>query len=159
MSSRLSHPCIPSILASLLVLLAFTSRTQAAVGDDASAVAADQTRLHAKVRLVPMKGYVIHELTTPAGATIREYVGGAGKIFAVAWSGGWRPDLQEIMGSRYDEYIAARRGQRRARGPIRVELPGMVVVMGSYLRNFWGRVTLTDLAPSGWSEDSAGESP
>jgi hypothetical protein len=140
-------------------LAAFGSspNARAAVGDDVSAVAADQTRLQASLRILPMKGYAIHELTSPVGATVREYVGNSGKVFAVSWSGGWRPSLRDIMGSRYDQYIQATRGQRRARGPVRIELPGMVVAMGAYLRTFWGHVVLTDLAPSGWQEEVMGE--
>ena len=32
---------------------------------------------------------------------------------------------------------------------VRVELPGMVVVMGGHMRNFYGQVYLTDLLPAG----------
>lgn len=156
MSSTFSQRCLVSLLAATVIAFAAPSKVRAAVGDDVSAVSADQARLHASLRLVPKKGYVIHELTTPVGATIREYVAPAGKIFAVSWSGGWRPDLREVMGSHYTQYLEARRGQRRARGPVRIELPGMVVVMGSYLRTFWGHVTLTELAPAGWNEESTG---
>jgi hypothetical protein len=63
------------------------------------------------------------------------------------------------MGSRYDQYIEATRGKRKARGPVRIELPGMVVFMGSYLRNFWGHVVLTDLAPTDWQEETMGDVP
>lgn len=135
------------------------AKAYAALGDDVSAVATDQARLQASVRIMPMKGYVVHELTSPMGATVREYVGNAGKIFGVSWSGGWRPNLRDVMGGRYDEFIARTRGQRRARGPVRIELPGMVVSMGGYLRTFWGHVYLTDLAPAGWLESTMGTTP
>jgi hypothetical protein len=141
------------------MMVAAASPALAAVGDDASAVTADKARLEATLRIVPMKGYAVHELTTPVGATIREYVGTSGKIFTVSWSGGWRPDLREVMGSHYQQYLEARRGQSRARGPVRVELPGMVVVMGGYLRTFWGHVTLTELAPAGWNDDALRSGP
>jgi hypothetical protein len=144
----------------LVAVLALSpAPAQAALGDDASAIAADQARLQANLRITAMKGYAIHELTSPVGATVREYVGSTGKVFGVSWSGGFRPNLRDIMGSRYDQFIAGTRGQRRARGPVRVELPGMVVTMGSYLRTFWGHVYLTDLAPTGWAESMMGGTP
>ncbi len=130
-------------------------QAHAALGDDVSAVANDQARLRASLRITAMKGYVIHELASPAGATVREYVGTHGKVFGVSWSGGWRPNLRDILGSHYDRFIAGTRGQRRARGMARIELPGLVVVMGGYLRTFWGHAYLTDLAPVGWPVDEA----
>ena len=104
-----------------------------------------------------MDGYAIHELTPSAGmAKIRQYVGSHGKVFAVSWSGGWRPRLRDLMGSRYDQFVAATRGRSRARGPVRIETPDMVVVMGSYLRNSWGHVYLLGLAPPGWPKGAVG---
>jgi hypothetical protein len=157
---RRSYPVrLLLLLVGTLVAVASPPKARAAVGDDVTAVAADQSRMQASLRIMPMQGYAIHELTAPAGATVREYVSSTGKIFAVSWSGGWRPNLRDIMGSRYDQYVAATRGQRRARGPVRIELPGLVVSMGSYLRTFWGQVVLTDLAPPAWQEQSMGGTP
>ncbi len=158
MRSALSH--LPRLFALFLpTLTAIASPAWAAVGDDASAVAADQARLKATLHVVAMKGYAVHELTTPAGALMREFVATTGKIFALSWSGGFRPDLREVMGSHYQQYLEARRSQPRAHGPVRVELPGMIVVMGGYLRTFWGHVTLTDLAPPGWNDEALKGAP
>jgi len=126
-----------------------SSGARAALGDDASAVVADQARLRASLQVHHKAGYAIHELTAPTGTKVRQFVGESGKIFAISWSGGWRPNLRDIMGAHYDRFIAAARGRRIARGPVRIELPGMVVVMGGRLRNFYGQVTLTDLLPTG----------
>jgi hypothetical protein len=155
--AKIHHLCL--LWGFALAVVGFPAQVYAALGDDVSAVAADQARLQASLRITPMKGYVLHELTSPLGATVREYVGNTGKVFGVSWSGGWRPDLRDIMGARYDEFIARTRGQRRARGPVRIELPGMVVSMGGYLRTFWGHVYLTDLAPPGWLESTMGGTP
>jgi hypothetical protein len=142
-----------------LLVAGFPREADAALGDDVSAVAKDQARLRASLRVTPMKGYTIHELASPTGTTVREYVGTQGKIFAVAWSGGWRPNLRDLLGSHYDEYVAGTRRRPRARGPMRVELPGMVVVSGGYLRTFWGHAYLTDLAPAGWPANDSGAEP
>jgi hypothetical protein len=144
--------------ASALLFVGVPREARAALGDDVSAVAKDQARLRASLHIKPMNGYAIHELTSPTGTTVREYVGKQGKVFGVSWSGGFRPNLRDLMGSHYDQLIAGSRGRTRARGPVRIELPGMVVVMGGHLRTFWGHAYLTDLAPAGWpAGDSAAE--
>jgi hypothetical protein len=129
----------------------FAGPARAALGDDVSTVENDRVLMHATLQIRHKSSYDIHELCTQAGSTVREFVGGDGKVFAVSWSGGWRPNLRDILGTHYDRYIEATRGKRRARGPVRVELPGMVVVMGGYLRTFWGHVYLTDQLPAGVS--------
>jgi len=144
---RLRHWLCAAVAFALVV--PFSSGARAALGDDVSAVAADQARLGASLQVHHRAGYAIHELAAPTGAKVRQFVGESGKVFAISWSGGWRPNLRDIMGAHYDSFIAAMRGRRIARGPVRIELPGMVVVMGGRLRTFYGQVTLTDLLPPG----------
>ena len=107
--------------------------------------------MHAQLQIRRKVNYDVHELRTSFGSTVREFVGPDGKVFAVSWSGGWRPNLHDIMGVHYDRFIASTRGKRLARGPVRIELPGMVVVMGSYLRTSFGYVYLTDQLPAGFA--------
>jgi hypothetical protein len=138
-------------LCSLATVGLLAPPAQAALGDDVAAVEHDRVQMHATLQIRRKANYDIHELATPAGSAVREFAGQDGKVFAVSWSGGWRPNLRDIMGAHYDRYIEASRGQRRARGPVRIELPGMVVFMGGYLRTFWGHVYLTDQLPAGFS--------
>jgi hypothetical protein len=138
-------------LCSLAAVGLLAPPAQAALGDDVSTVEHDRVRMHATLQVRRKTNYDIHELAAPAGSLVREFVGQNSKVFAVSWSGGWRPNLRDIMGTHYDHYIESTRGQRRARGPVRVELPGMVVFMGGYLRTFWGHVYLTDQLPEGFS--------
>ena len=135
--------------ATLALAVQFSPRARAALGDDMSAVAADQARLGASLQVRQRGGYAIHELAAPTGTKVREFVGESGKVFAVSWSGGWRPNLRDIMGAHYDRFIAGTRGRRVGHGPVRIELPGMVVVMGGRQRAFFGHVILTDLLPVG----------
>ena len=135
----------------LALVLQSSPAARAALGDDVAAVATDQARLHASVQVWRKSNYDIHELDSPTGIRIRHYVDGNGKIFAVSWSGGWRPNLRDIMGVYYDKFIAATRGKRIARGVARIVLPGMVVVMGGHQRALFGHVYLTDLLPAGFS--------
>jgi hypothetical protein len=140
-------PCAALVLALVFQL---SPAARAALGDDVSAVAADQARLQASLQVWRKDNYTIHELASPSGTKVRQFVGDSGKVFAVSWSGGWRPNLRDIMGDHYDRFIAATRGKRVARGVARIELPGMVVVMGGHQRAFFGQVYLTDLVPAGF---------
>ena len=138
-------------LCSLAAVGLLAPPAQAALGDDVSAIEHDSVHMHAALQIRHKSNYDIHELATPAGSVVREFVGPNSKVFAVSWSGGWRPNLRDIMGTHYDRYIEGMRGRRRARGPVRIELPGMVVFMGGYLRTFWGHVYLTNQLPAGFS--------
>jgi len=53
------------------------------------------------------------------------------------------------MGSYYDRYLVAAKARRMVRGPIRIELPDLVVVMGGHQRAFFGHAYLTGLVPPG----------
>ncbi|MBN2576138.1 MAG: DUF2844 domain-containing protein [Deltaproteobacteria bacterium] len=139
--------CLPAVVFAMAVHDSPTA--SAALGDDASAIAAEQARLGATLRMVRRAKYQVHELALPTGTKVRQFVGEAGKVFAVSWSGGWRPNLRDVLGKHYDRFIVGTRGRRVARGVARIELPGMVVVMGGPQRACFGRVTLTDMLPAG----------
>lgn len=140
----------PFAVLALALVPHLSPAARAALGDDVSAVAADQARMQASLQVWRKGNYTIHELGLSTGTKVRHFVGDDGKVFAVSWSGGWRPNLRDIMGVYYDEFIAATRGKRMARGVARIELPGMVVVMGGHQRAFFGHVYLTDLLPAGF---------
>jgi len=120
----------------------------AALGDDVSTVAADQARFHADLTVAQRGNYAVHQLAMPAGVRLRHFVGSNGTVFAVSWSGGWRPNLRDVMGRHYDDFIAATRGMPLKRGVARIETHGMVVVMGGPQRASFGHVYLTDLVPA-----------
>jgi hypothetical protein len=109
--------------------------------------------MQATLHIVRRGSYAVHELEAPTGAKVREFVADTGKVFGVSWSGGWRPNLRDIMGVHYDRYIEATKGKRIARGPVRIELPGMVLIMGGHQRAFFGQVYLTDLLPPDMSPE------
>jgi hypothetical protein len=153
--SSLGWPCTVLVLA---LAVQSSSPAHAALGDDVSAVALDQARMQATLQVWRKSNYTIHELASPTGIKVRHFVGDSGKVFAVSWSGGWRPNLRDIMGAHYDKFIAATRGKRVARGVARIELPGMVVVMGGHQRAFFGHVYLTDLLPTGFAPEGIPQS-
>jgi alkylated DNA repair dioxygenase AlkB len=56
-----------------------------------------------------------------------------------------------MTSAHYESFIAGTRSRRAARGVVRIELPGMVVVMGGHQRAFFGHVYLTDRVPPGFA--------
>ncbi|HEX2660230.1 MAG TPA: DUF2844 domain-containing protein, partial [Polyangia bacterium] len=118
------------VLGALLATGLVSGQARATLGEDAASVAADQRRLQATVKVVQKPGHAVHDMQVPGGATIHQFVSDEGKVFAVSWAGGWRPNLRDLMGQHYERYVAAARQQRRGHGPLRIELPGLVVVMG-----------------------------
>jgi hypothetical protein len=122
----------------------------AGLGDEVASVEKDRASLQAKLRVASHANYDIHELALETGTTVREFVGSDNKVFAVSWSGGWRPNLRDLFSTHYDRYVEGTRGRRHARGPVRIELPGMVIFMGGHLRHFFGYAYLTDQVPAGF---------
>src|SRR3569623_899044 len=109
----------------LALVTLLTTPTRAALGDDVATVAAAQARLHADLTVSHRGSYAIHELAMPTGIRLHHFVRDDGKVFAVAWAGGGRPYLREVMGSHDDDFIAATRGKPIKRWVARVETRGM----------------------------------
>ena len=140
----------------LLVVLAaataaFSVPASASLGGDESTVAADQTVLAGPNRVAKVariQRYAVHEIAASSGTVVREFVSPAGKVFAVAWNGPSMPDLRQVLGPYFDTYVAAV-AQRKARGPVNVVLPGLVVQSGGHMRSFSGKAYLPDAVPAG----------
>jgi len=102
-----------------------------------------------------MSAYNLHQIQTPTGTAIREYVSPSGKVFAVAWNGPWQPDLRQLLGSHFAEYQQAlQSSNRKSRGPISIQLPDLVVELSGHMRSFSGRAYLVDQVPAGVSLES-----
>jgi hypothetical protein len=88
----------------LLTLLA--SSVHAGLGDGGSGPLADASALRATDSVSGNGLYVRHELLTPTGDLIHEYVNAAGVTFAITWSGIVQPNLSVLLGSHYTDYLA-----------------------------------------------------
>jgi hypothetical protein len=83
-----------------------------------------------------------------SGTLVREFVSPQGKVFGVAWQGPVKPDLQQVLGSYYDEFMK-NAPQRRAHGPVTIEAPGLVVQFGGHMRALTGRAYVPEMVPDG----------
>jgi hypothetical protein len=138
----------------LLAALVFSSlllplRATAALGGDEASVEADRQQMKAQRAVRASANYSVHEITTPYGTTVREYVSPDGKVFGVAWKGQTVPDLHLLLGdysNQLDQAVAAQ-GIPRRRGPMVIKEPGLVVVSGGHMRAFRGKAYLPSLLP------------
>ncbi len=127
----------------------------ATLGRETNSIQEDQVRLKATVRVARSEAaYTVHELKTPSGTTVREYVSPAGKVFGVAWQGPWLPDFRQILGDYFDPIMQAPRNQRQGRGPLVVRQPGVVFQSAGHMRSFFGRAYVPDLVPQGVSPNA-----
>jgi hypothetical protein len=141
-----------------LAVLLLPQMAFASLGGDLSSVDADRARMQGAVlRIVRADQYVLHEIRSASGTTIREYVSSTGTVFAVAWDGPWLPDMQQVLGPFFERYQQAAqmiRQARRGRGPLSIVDADFVVQTGGHQRAFTGRAYLPARLPQGVQTDS-----
>lgn len=110
--------------------------------------------LHAQSSAASAAAYSVTQTTLASGDIVREYVSTAGTVFGIAWSGPMMPDLPTLLGAYFTQYDSARVAQRTARpgrGPLNVQLPGLVVRSGGHMGAFSGQAYLPQSLPAGVS--------
>jgi hypothetical protein len=140
------------LLAAAVINLGVVLPAWAALGGTAASVQADQVHMQASQRTVAGAAYSMQEMKTAAGAVVREYVSPDGKVFGVAWSGPWPPDMRQLLGSYFDQYAQAAKAQngtRIGRRPLVINEPGLVVQAGGHPRSFAGKAYVPQMLPAG----------
>lgn len=128
--------------------LVTASPSMAALGGDASSVEADRVSMKgALASFSTVRGYAVHEITTPAGVHVSEYLAG-GKVFALSWHGPAIPDLHQMLGAYYAAFAQAAAGSHSGgHRHLRIEQPGLVVESNGRMRAFYGRAWDPALMP------------
>ena len=124
----------------------------AALGDLAASVAQDMVSMKASHRIAAGRNYTLHELQTPEGVTIREFVSSAGVVFAIAWQGPFKPSMRLMLGTHFEQYASAAPTADSARSHMRIEQPDLVVRSSGHMRYFSGVAWLPQLLPAGVAE-------
>jgi Protein of unknown function (DUF2844) len=145
------------MVGAVLVVLGTAFPAWAALGGDVTTVQADQLHMQGSIRTTATTAaYTVHEIQSPAGTVVREYISSAGKsagkVFGIAWQGQWQPDMRQLLGSYFDQYAQAakaRRNSRMRRGPLSIQEPGLTVQMSGHLRSFSGRAYVPEMMPQG----------
>jgi hypothetical protein len=144
--SRISFVTL-ALLLTVTALPAF-----AALGGDISTVQADLAHMQGSLRITQSNSYSVHEIQSPTGVVVREYVSPTGKIFAVAWQGPWIPDMQQLLGAYFQQYADAAQAEadkRPGRRPLQITQPGFVLQMFGHMRSFSGRAYVPEMVPPG----------
>ncbi|MGO8796607.1 MAG: DUF2844 domain-containing protein [Candidatus Sulfotelmatobacter sp.] len=141
----------------LVTLLIAALPARAALGGDVASIQADQVHMQGTRQTTVAQSYTVHEIQAASGITVREYVSPAGQVFAVVWQGPFLPDLRQLLGKYFDEYVEGQRVQnvsRIGRRPLQIEQPGLVVQSGGHPRSFEGRAYIPELLPAGVGLDA-----
>lgn len=127
----------------------------AALGGDVASVVADQQQMKATRAVQANANYSVHVITTPYGTTVREYVSPDGKVFGLAWRGPFLPNLQQLLGNYYEQFVqgvqeAKAAHSRRTRNvPLTVDAPELVLRSGGRIRAYVGHAYAPGLVPPG----------
>lgn len=136
----------------LFALLLLPFPASASLGGDVTTVQSDQAKMQGSLRTTSNNSYALHEIQTSTGVAVKEYVSASGKVFAVTWQGPFHPDLRQLLGAYFDQFVQAeqaQRAQRRDRGPVLIQQPGLVVQVSGHLRAFLGKAYVPQMLPTG----------
>ena len=145
--------------AAIVMLMAFSVPAMASLGGNAGSIQADTAHMNANVTKSSGDTYETHQLQSPTGTVVNEYLSSSGTVFAVTWHGPFMPDMQQILGSYFQQYSAALSSQapsqprQYGRHPLDIRQPGLVVQTGGHMRAHWGRVYIPALTPEGVSPE------
>ncbi|MGA9528750.1 MAG: DUF2844 domain-containing protein [Terriglobales bacterium] len=131
----------------LLPLQAF-----AGLGSDETSISGDQSQMKGSLRVRQAGPYAVHEIHAASGTVVREYVSSAGLVFAVTWQGPFVPNMEQLLGSYFQQYSAGVQATKAAyvgRRPLNLQLPGLVVQMNGYMRSFHFRAYIPQQIPAG----------
>lgn len=147
----------PVLAGIVFMMLAVSFPASAALGGDVNSVQEDQAQMKGSVKIRPGAAYAVHEITTSARTVVREYVSPEGKVFGVAWQGPFMPDLHQLLGTHFEQYLAAvqaNRDVRARRRPLNIQEPGLVVQTSGHVRAYFGRAYVPEMVPQGVSAET-----
>ena len=136
------------LLAGSVTLPAF-----AALGGDAASIDTDAAKMKGQARATAVGGYTVKEITLPSGTLVREYVSAEGKVFAVTWSGMSQPDLQQTLGTYFEQYKAAAAAPHAGHHHLTIHQPELVLSSGGHMRAWRGKAYVPALLPPNFSVD------
>jgi hypothetical protein len=128
----------------------------AALGGDLSSVQVDQAQMKASLKTTTGQAYTTHEIKTPMGSIVREYVSPDGRVFGVAWRGPSMPPMQQILGTYFQQFsdgVQAHHVAHVGRSPLNIQQPGLVVQSSGHPRGYFGRAYVPQMLPQGVTPD------
>jgi len=130
----------------LSLLLSLPPSAGAALGGPASSVEDDRAHMQAERKSTAAQRYAVHEITTPSGTVVREFVSpDTGKVFAVTWHGPFMPDLRQVLGDHFATFAEGTAGAARRAASVRT--PEVVIHSAGHMRAFSGMAYLPGQIP------------
>jgi hypothetical protein len=120
----------------------------AGLGQSEASIETDRANVQATANAWTADRYRVHELTTPEGTRIREFVAND-QVFAVAWEGPFMPNLQVLLGAQFSALRAAAAGRYGDHSQLHVQTPTLVFHSTGHLRAFRGQAYLPTRVPAG----------
>jgi hypothetical protein len=141
-----------SALAGALFIAGFAPGiAAAALGEPEASVEADVAQLKGSLIVTDRTAYRVHEIQLSSGTLVREFVGPEGKVFAIAWKGPTIPNLRQMLGQYFDNYVTAAKANHMGHTHLQIQQSDLVVQAGGHMRAFSGRAYLPQAVPSGVS--------
>jgi hypothetical protein len=136
------------ILTVLLMLMASGLPAWAALGDNVSSVDSDAQVLRGQHVMVARVGYSLHQITSPDGSVVNEFVSPAGAVFGISWTGHFAPNLHQLLGTYMTNFQQGQVTQRVPRRSITIQGDNFVFSSVGHLRSFRGRAYVPGLVPA-----------
>ena len=138
----------------LFAIATYAAAAHASLGGDSASVETDRLQLRAtaaaRQTAAPSGSYTVHEILLPSGTRVRQYVSGAGVVFAVCWSGPFMPNLRQLLGPHFDALTARQSsGNHAGQRFLSLHDPGLVIESGGHPRSYAGRAYLPGALPAG----------
>lgn len=137
-----------------LAPLACYATLGAAPANRTHTVAAARSSLQAAATPSPAAGaaaaaqYTVREANDVDGVTIREYVLPTNVVFAVTWHGPVRPDMSELLGSYFANFVNASDGRARGIGPMVQHNGDFHIESAGHTGYVFGKAYLPRLVPA-----------
>ncbi len=121
----------------------------AALGEPEASVQQEATQFQGSIKTAQRFGVRVHEIMSPTGTTVREFVGTDGNVFGIAWRGPMMPSLKLMLGNYFPAYREAAQGIKTDHRHLQLRTAELVVQMRSRLRDYSGVAYLPQRLPGG----------
>ncbi|MEJ2362585.1 MAG: DUF2844 domain-containing protein [Gammaproteobacteria bacterium] len=95
------------------------------------------------------QAFTVQQYQDKTGTTIKEFITPAGIVFAVTWSGPLMPDMQQLLGQYFTDYVNAAKQNHGSHTHLDIHQAGLVVQAAGYMRAFSGIAYVPSLMPPG----------
>jgi len=136
-----------------LIALIAPAMACAELGGKAASVQADLVQTNTGVirAATTSPNFSVQQSQTPNGITIKEFISSAGTGLAVSWSGPLKPNLQQLLGQYFDDYVNAAKTSRGGNGHLGIQRADLVVQSIGRMGAFAGIAYLPNQLPPGVS--------